>query len=207
MHKLIIATLVRWRIKIINPDNLPTGRPFIIVGNHQSFLDPIASWYAVAEMLDRRTYFIAKRFLKRVFGSLGDWLGMLYLGKQSDKASILRVAEKYFQRGNCIGIFPEGTRNRPDNKDLLKGKTGAARLALATGAPVVPTGIIAPPGWTARQAIYNYFFTRRTYSITIGQPLTFSKKKPEEITYSLLKETTRTIMKAVGELCNKNYPY
>jgi 1-acyl-sn-glycerol-3-phosphate acyltransferase len=201
----VLIKMIRRRVKVIRPELLPRGA-FIIVGNHQSYLDPIPMWFAVAEHRDQQTFFLAKHQLRRYFGRLGSWLGMIYINPK-DKASTLTTARKHLEQGHSIGIFPEGERNYASKINLLKGKTGAARLALTTNLPVVPTGVIAPPGYTMPQAIKSYFFTRVEYSITIGQPIKFEQPALENITHKQLEDTTRTIMKAVGQLSNKHYPY
>lgn len=198
--------ILRYRIKVIHPERLPQDTPFIIAANHQSYLDPMTSWLAVARYANRQTYFIAKHQLKPFFGRFGSWLGMMYINPQ-DKARILETARQHLAQGFCIGIFPEGMRNNYHSTELLKAKTGAARLALTCDVPVVPAGIIAPAGLTAVEAFKNFFRPSREYSITIGEPLRFKQVLLEKISHDDLEKTSREIMYAVGTLCNKKYSF
>lgn len=201
----LIRAILRRRINVYHPERLPRGTSFIIVANHQSYLDPIASWYAVAQYAHRQTYFIAKHQLRPYFGWFGTWLGMMYINP-ADRASILATARQRLAESNCIGIFPEGKRNLEDPHILLKAKTGAARLALTCNVPVVPAGIVAPTGKSAFEATKNYL-SRKEYSITIGEPLRFAQIDPEKITHDDLERTSREMMRAVGALCHKTYPF
>lgn len=203
---LPLLYLLRWRIKVHHSENLPQDGPFIIIANHQSYLDPIASWYAVAEYTHRQTYFIAKHQLKPFFGRFGQWLGMMYINP-ADKAGILDTARKHLLATHCIGIFPEGKRDLDSTSTtLLKAKTGAARLALTCNVPIVPAGIVAPVGATAFEATRNYL-SRKEYSITIGTPLRFKQIDPEKITHDDLEKVSREMMRRVAELCHKKYPH
>src|SRR6185295_18204009 len=88
-------------------------------------------------------------------------LGMLPLDN-AQPATVLDPAIKQLERGAVIGIFPEGTRNKPSinhhwETELLRGKTGAARLAIATGAPVIPAAIRAPRGVSVWLAVADFF--------------------------------------------------
>ncbi|MFC1663100.1 lysophospholipid acyltransferase family protein [Patescibacteria group bacterium] len=201
-----LLKLVGKRITVFHSERLPLDTPFIMVGNHQSYLDPLTMWYATAKYCRRQMYFPAKHELRKYFGRLGNWLGMLYIDTK-DKAAVLKTANENLDQGYCIGIFPESTRNRVSKINMLKGKTGAARLALATGVPVIPTGIFVPKGATMPQAVKNYFLSHDQFSITIGQPINFPKQSLESLNYDQLVDTTRTIMKSIGKLCNKNYTY
>ena len=109
--------LVRRRVRAHNVELLPKG-PFIIVGNHQSYLDPIPMWYVVAENRGRQTFFPSYHQLRRYFGRFGSWLGMMYIDPRN-KADVLRIAREHLSMGNCIGIFPESRRNYASDKNLF----------------------------------------------------------------------------------------
>ncbi|MEM8903724.1 MAG: lysophospholipid acyltransferase family protein [Actinomycetota bacterium] len=129
-----------WRVRIEGSDHLPSDGPAIIAPNHVSFIDSMF----LMMLLPRRITFVGKAEY------LDDWktrtlfpaLGMIPIDRRGGSASMsaLDAAEEVLRRGELFGIFPEGTRSR--SGDLHKGHTGVARLALATGAPIVPTGIV-----------------------------------------------------------------
>lgn len=203
-----LVRLLRWRVRVRGLEHLPNAGPFIIAGNHQSYLDPPTVWLALTPQLNRKLSFITKEYiwrkLQRLFGKRGiEWMGLLPM-VMGEKARVLDLALQKLQNGGIVVIFPEGTRNRTGEPVLLRGKTGAARLALATGAPVVPIGITAPAGLNKRQAFKNFFFSLQPSTVTVGASLRFPKT--EAVDHALLEQTTTAIMQAIGTLCGKRYP-
>lgn len=201
-----VMPVLRKRIVVHRPELLPHDRPFIMAANHQSYLDPIAAWFAVAEHCNRQTFFITKHPLKKWFGRLGQSFGMMYINP-ADKPAVLLTAATHLAQGTCICIFPEGARNKVANGQILKAKTGTARLALTLGVPVVPAGIVSPSGRAVIEAVNNFFSSAAEYSVTIGKPLAFSQVDQSRLSYDLLTKTMRQVMRCVGELCHKEYPY
>lgn len=129
-----------WRIKTVGRDQLPTDGPAILAANHNSVIDsfflPVAaarpvSFVGKAEYLDDWK-------TRRLFPALG----MIPIDRSGGDASAraLDAAAKVLDGGSLFGIYPEGTRSRTGL--LHKGHTGAARLSVRTGAPVIPVGIL-----------------------------------------------------------------
>ncbi|HSL11568.1 MAG TPA: lysophospholipid acyltransferase family protein [Actinomycetota bacterium] len=126
-----------WRFEDL--DRIPRDGPAIVACNHASYLDPFANAYAVIEA-GRRPRFIAKAELFEI-----PVVGMALRGARQipvvrgrRDGSALVAAERALAGGEVVVIYPEGTvTNRPDHLPM-QGKTGAVRLALATGAPIVP---------------------------------------------------------------------
>jgi 1-acyl-sn-glycerol-3-phosphate acyltransferase len=156
-----------WRIHVRGEDNLPADGPAILCPNHTSVIDS----FLLPATLPRRITFVGKAEY------LDDWktrhlfpaLGMIPIDRSGGDASTraLDAAAAVLERGELFGIYPEGTRSR-DGK-LHKGHTGPARLALRTGAPLVPVGIVGtreiqPPGATAPRPF-------RACEIRIGRPI------------------------------------
>ncbi len=202
-----LVPLLRRRVRVEGLEHLPAHGPFIIAPNHQSYLDPPIVWLALVPFLKEKLWFVTNEYvwrgLRKYFGQRGiAWLGLLPL-VTSEKARVLDLAVVQLQRGERVVIFPEGTRNRTGQPILLPGRTGAARLALATGAPVVPVGVMAPPGLTTRQAIRNFFWSRHPAFIKIGPSISFPKTP--DVDKLKLIEVTTTIMNAIGPLCGKEY--
>lgn len=201
-----LVPLLTRRVRVTGAERLPTDGAFILAANHQSYLDPPLVWLGLTPILKRKLWFVTTEYvwrgLKKVFGQRGiDWMGILPI-VQADKAKVVALALDHLRAGEPAVIFPEGTRNRTGQPVLLPGKTGVARLALGTGAPVVPIGLVAPPGLTTRQAIRN-FFSRHPATLTVGAPLRFfPEANPSK---ERLTAVTTDIMRAIGQLCGKDY--
>jgi glycerol-3-phosphate dehydrogenase (NAD(P)+) len=139
-----------FRMGRIGRDHIPREGGVIIAANHRSFLDP----FMIGTLLRRPVYFVAKREL---FGNrcLAWWLsslGAFPVDRGNGDRDAMDTARRIIERGDCVVIFPEGTRTRPGA--LGTPKRGVGRLALETGAPVVPVAIIGTEairrGWRIR---------------------------------------------------------
>jgi 1-acyl-sn-glycerol-3-phosphate acyltransferase len=215
LRRTILPLLLR-RVRVEGIEHVPTDGPYIIVANHQSYLDAVLLTVPLVVYRNRKIWWLTTEHVWRAFRRLGGtgllrWLGMVPIS-ETNKADSLEPARATLERGGAVGIFPEGRRNKknvnPDwERVMLKGKTGAARLAVATGATVVPVGIISPPGATAWEAIRNFLVPSKPAVIRFGQPLTFSKQDPVTFNRALLDDVTRRMMQAVSGLCGKSYPH
>lgn len=211
LSKTLLPLLLR-RVKHLEGlENLPKNRPFIFCANHLGYLEGIFIKAVMIRHVHRNVYFIAKeiywRFFKKFIGQKAteEWLGMIPR-LNVEPAGSLAVAGEYLKKGAIIGIFPEGTRNF-DPQFLLKGKTGAVRLALKARVPVVPMGYYGPVTRRKRQGIIGFFHSREKIKIIIGQPIYFDEYYNKEITKELLDELTKKIMLEISKLCGKTYPY
>ncbi len=121
-------------------DRIPRQGPAIVVGNHLSYIDPFAHAYFVLRA-GRRPRFLAKAelfenpFLRMALGGAGQIPVRRGTGDQAP----LEAAARALETGEVVFVYPEGT-SETTNPDLSpsRGKTGAVRLSLATGAPIVP---------------------------------------------------------------------
>ena len=156
--------LVYFRMKRIGMEHLPADGPLIIASNHRSFLDP----WVIGMMLRRPVYYVAKTelFHHRFVGWLLSSLGAFPVVRGNGDRDAMDAASKILARGDVVVIFPEGTRTRPGA--LAAPKRGVGRLALQTGAPVVPMALIGTDavrrGWRIRP---------HKVSIRAGRPLRF----------------------------------
>lgn len=137
-----IARFMGWRMEVANLDRLDSSRPCVIIANHQSFLDLVV----FGSIFPQRTVSAGKREIGRipVFGWFYRLSGNLVLdrGNPRDARDSLDEAARTIRSENVsVWLMPEGHRNR--GPELLPFKSGAFRLALAAGVPIVP--VVAEP--------------------------------------------------------------
>lgn len=157
--------------------NLPENGPGIVAANHFSHLDGLLINGASAYRSRREVVFFAAQdvyennFLFRTMCNIVDCIPVRR--NQTDRASLLK-AIRLLKNGKLFGIFPEGQRSR-DGK-IGEAKDGVAILALATGCPVIPVGIVGTYEALPRKA---KFIKPVNVSLSIGKPLVYTKtKKP-----------------------------
>ena len=141
---------IYFRMNRIGREHIPKRGPVIIAANHRSFLDP----FVIATMAGRPMYYVAKKelFANRLQGWLLNALGAFPVDRGAADGDMIDTAKAILARGDIVLIFPEGTRTRPGS--LGQPKRGVGRLALETGAPVVPVAVIGTEavrrGWRIR---------------------------------------------------------
>src|SRR3954469_23888779 len=156
---------VWFRLSRIGREHIPAAGPAIIASNHRSFLDP----FVIAVMARRPIYFVAKKELF-LFHPVVSWLlsalGAFPIDRGASDQESMATARAILDRGDVVLMFPEGTRIRPGA--LGRPKRGVGRLALETGAPVVPVAIIGTEavrrGWRVRP---------HKVRVRVGRALTF----------------------------------
>jgi glycerol-3-phosphate dehydrogenase (NAD(P)+) len=155
---------VYFRLSRIGREHIPAEGPVILASNHRSFLDP----FVIAVMARRPIYFVAKKelFVNRPVAWLLSSLGAFPIDRRGGDAGALGTAKAILERGDGVLIFPEGTRIRPGA--LGTPRRGVGRLALETGAPVVPVAV------HGTEAVRNgWRFRPHKVRIRAGAPLTF----------------------------------
>jgi glycerol-3-phosphate dehydrogenase (NAD(P)+) len=156
-----------FRLSRIGREHIPQTGPVILASNHRSFLDP----FVIGTCARRPIYYVAKRELFQ-FHPLLSWLlsslGAFPVHRGVGDAEMIATAKAILARGDAVLMFPEGTRTRPGA--LGRPKRGVGRLALETGAPVVPVATFGTEdvrkGWRIRP---------RKVRIRIGRALTFPR--------------------------------
>ncbi len=129
-----------WDVTIEGFENIPTDGPAILCPNHISFFDSVFTMVYAGRQISfvGKAEYMDSWKTKYLFPALG----MIPIDRSGGSKSegALKAAEEVLQRGELFGIYPEGTRSRDGM--LYKGHTGAARLALKLGCPIIPVGII-----------------------------------------------------------------
>jgi 1-acyl-sn-glycerol-3-phosphate acyltransferase len=175
-----------FRMSRIGREHIPARGPVIIAANHRSFLDP----FVIATMARRPMYYVAKRelFRNRVQGWILNSLGAFPVDRGAGDTDMVETAKVILGRGDIVLIFPEGTRIRPGS--LGTPKRGVGRLALETGAAVVPVAVIGTEtvrrGWKIRP---------HKVRIRAGRPLHFPQV--EDASPALARAVTERIWPCV----------
>jgi len=181
---------------------VPTNGPVIIASNHLSFSDSIFMPLVVPRkvtFLAKSEYFTSpglKGFIKKItFIALGQVPIDRSGGKRSEAA--LLTGLRLLKENHCIGIYPEGTRS-PDGR-LYKGRTGIARMAIESGAPIIPvamfnTAEIQPTGQVVPKV--------RRVEMVFGEPIYLTGDSTDQ---ELLRKETNKIMETIAALSKQEY--
>ena len=161
-------------------DHLPAGGPAILAANHRSYFDPLAIAYAAAQV-HRPVRFLAKSELFEVPGlaAVLDTLGVIRVDRGSGSDAPLEAAAKELDAGELVVVLPEGTIPRGEEffDTELHGRPGVARLARATGVPVVPIGLWGTERvWPRSSRVPRVWDVARRPEVTIkvGEPLSIN---------------------------------
>lgn len=199
MKPLLRATTIRdWR----DQDKIPASGGFILAANHVSYVDPLTLGLYVLEA-GRVAKFLAKStlfetpLLKHVF--IGAKQIPVYRGT-ADAAQALSAAVDAVNAGECLLIYPEGSATRDPQGWPMKARTGVARLALMTGAPVVPVAQWGPQELWKYKAKLPRPFPRKRVKIVAGDPVDLSKYADAPVTSDVLHEVTELVMGRITDL-------
>lgn len=195
---LMLLTKRRW----IDADKLPATGGCVVAVNHISHLDPL-TFAHFAHDNGRLARYLAKRemFEVPVVGRIVRSADQIPVYRQSTDASrAFDAAVEAVDRGECVVVYPEGTITRDPDLWPMVGKTGAARIALSSGAPVIPVAQWGANHILAPYAKRPHLIPRKTITMKAGDPVPLDDLRSQEITPELLKEATARIMAAVTGL-------
>lgn len=184
--------LLLFRVRFLNAERVPRGGA-ILAGNHVSYLDPALLWCGAP----RPVHFVAKKELwgSRFIGWCLDQFWAFPIDRSGADRQAIQTATSLLERGDLIGMFPEGTRRRGGGEDDLgEAHGGVAFIAMRAEVPVVPVGIVGTEkAWPAGQKWPR--FVRITFSF--GEPIWpghFEGSRKERVS-----EMTAAIMDRIDE--------
>lgn len=199
---IILAPLLRlmFNIKTEGIEKLPKGG-YVLVGNHLSYLDPLAFAYSVYIHMKRVPHYLAKASLFKIpiLGKLLPKVGQIpvYRGGQSNQEP-MRAAKEFLKAGQVVVVFPEGTLTRDPNLWPMRGKSGAIRMAAELNVPIVPAA-----HWGVDKVLGNYTGKFRpnpfhTVKVKIGDPINLDIGSNP--TTQQINDATEMVMKKIASL-------
>lgn len=195
---LIATTKHEW----IDGEKIPADGGCVIAMNHVSHLDPITlAWLGYEH--GRLMRYLAKDALFEVpvIGSVVRNAQQIPVSRLTTDAShAFEAACEAVREGGCVGVYPEGTITKDPTGWPMRGKTGAARIALETGCPVIPIG-----QWGAQEILPAYsarlhVIPRRTARYKVGDPVDLGEFTGRHLDLDVLHRATDRIMDSITDL-------
>ncbi len=190
-----------WRVHVTGMHHVPDEGPAIFCPNHVSFFDSLV----LPSVLPRRISYVGKAEYmdswktKHIFPAVG--MIPIHRGGGSASQRALDTAAEVLAKGEFFGIYPEGTRSR--NGKLHRGHTGPARLALRTGAPIIPVGLrgtdlIQPAGASLPRPF-------RSCQVNIGRPIDVTRYGNRSDDRLVLRQLIDEVMYEIRKLSGQDY--
>jgi 1-acyl-sn-glycerol-3-phosphate acyltransferase len=205
---LLATTRHTW----IDGEKVPATGGCIVVFNHISHVDPLTAAHFLYDH-GRLPRYLAKSglFKNRALGYFLRAAGQIPVERLSKNAiGAYAAAVEAIRAGECVVVYPEGTLTRDPDLWPMTGKSGAARIALETGCPVIPVG-----QWGAQNMLYPYakrphLFPRTRITLKAGDPVPLDDLRTGPVTGETIRAATDRIMAAltgiVAELRNEEAP-
>jgi len=186
----------------IDGDKIPAKGGCIVVLNHVSHLDPIAAAHILYDY-GRAPRYLAKSGLFNLF-----FVGTILRGARqipvermtTDAVGAYDAAVAAVRAGEAVVVYPEGTITRDPDGWPMRGKTGAARIALETQAPVIPVGQWGVQDLLPAYSTRPHPWPRKTVHVKVGEPVDLSDLYDRGVTPELIREATDRIMAAITAL-------
>lgn len=183
----------------LDPEKIPAEGGVIVVTNHVTKFDPLTVALILYDY-GRMPRYLAKDTLFQVRG-LGAFLG--HLGQipvqrmTSGAVGAFDAAVEAVNAGECVMVYPEGTITRDPDLWPMRGKSGAARIALATGVPVIPIG-----HWGEQDVLRPYskvphVFPRKKVRFKVGDPVPLDDLRAQPLSPAVIQQATDRIMAAI----------
>ncbi len=191
----------RRNLEILKRD-YPPNDGIVVVVNHMSWFDPMNVCHVLWDA-GRPPRFMAKDALFDApgIGRVLDGAGQIPVYRSSDNpASAIRAAVDAVQDGECVVVYPEGTMTRDPDLWPMAGRTGAATLALESGAPVIPMAQWGPQEVMRPYAKEFKLFPRKKMMTLVGEPVDLDDLRGVPITKAVLDEATNRIVGTITSL-------
>ncbi|HEY0248727.1 MAG TPA: lysophospholipid acyltransferase family protein [Gryllotalpicola sp.] len=190
------------KFRVAHAERLPPTGAYIVAPNHYSEIDPVI----VGMMLyraGRYPRFLAKASLFRI--PVVGWFlrrsGQVPVERTAAAAaaakSPLAAAHELVEKQRIVVVYPEGTLTREPEMWPMRGKTGAARIALEQGIPVIPVAHWGTQALMGRYAKKVSLFPRHPIDFSIGEPVDLSEFQGKPVDQHVLAEVTEKIMAAI----------
>ena len=188
-------------VRVVGAEHLPPAGPAIVAANHISFFDTVVLMLSVP----RKTYFVGKAEYMDSWKTkyLFPAMGMIPIDRSGGNASerALNTAARVLESGEFFGIYPEGTRARDGR--LHRGHTGPARLALRTGTPIIPVGIVGTRDIQPPDARLPRPFKKA--EIRFGRPIEVGRYADRADDRLVLRQIIDEVMYEIRELTGQDY--
>lgn len=174
VFKPIVVVILRlvWRPAIEGAERIPDRGAVILASNHVSGADTVfmpAQVRRTVRFLAKSDFYSGGSLMNRVLGLFLRSIGVMPVNRSGGAASRTAIAAglTVLERGEVLGIYPEGTRS-PDGR-LYRGRTGAARMALESGCPIIPIAMLG--AYEAQKG--RTFLPRRRprIRVLVGEPI------------------------------------
>ncbi len=200
------SLMVRYRF---TPESrLPKSGPFILAPNHYSEIDPIAMGAAVWH-LGRLPRFMAKASLFKIplFGRLLRASGQIPVEREGairtgagGRRNPMGAAAQLIEQESGVIVYPEGSLTRDPGLWPMRGKSGAVRLALESGIPLIPVAHWGTQKLMPRYAKRIHPIPRKTIHVAVGEPLDLSRFAGRNPDQKVISEATNELMDAITAL-------
>jgi len=193
-----MALWFNWRFEGL--EHVPREGPVLVAANHISYFDPLAHGYFMVKA-GRRPRFLAKKelygnsFLRRAL--LG--AGQIPVERGSGSHAPVQAAMKALRKGEAVVVYPEGTITKKPDLMPMSGKTGIARLALATRVPVLPIAVWGSHRVWGSHGSRSISFGR-PIRLKAGPPLDFSRFEDEQNDPATFRKVTDAVIEELSRL-------
>ena len=210
MYQIVRPLVWLWlqvtvRPRVFNPERMPRTGAAIIAANHTSAIETVmipALFRRKLGHVAKSELFISRNPFQRLLGRFIHWAGARPMDRSGGRISATSMDDMltHLAKGGAAVVFPEGTR-APDAR-MYKGKTGVARLALASGVPVVPVGIVNA---RKRKVAWWPWPIRWRPELHWGEPLDFSQWIGRVDDRAVVRHVTDEVMAAIQDLTGQTY--
>jgi 1-acyl-sn-glycerol-3-phosphate acyltransferase len=205
--ELSLAPALRavYRPEVTGYENVPRTGPVILAANHVSFADEVFTPLAARRQVvyfAKSEYFTGSGLKGRSVAAFFNAMGHVPVarGDTRSAAGVIEIGVEELEAGRVLGIYPEGTRSRDGR--LHKFRTGIARVALRSGAPVVPVGLVGTADVKSQD---SRLWHRAPVAVHFGASMQFGHLAAQERSARVLREVTEQVRAAVQDLSGQEY--